>query len=73
MTVAAFSAKFRSKREVYSFLTVDVKDYLPAQHSVTAYFLRDLISGAKKCKSVNFFDTPTLVIPMANVVHVTVP
>ena len=73
VTVAAFSAKFRSKGEVYSFLTLDVKAYLPAQNTITAYFLRDLISGKKKCKSTNFFDTPFVVIPMAQVIHVTVP
>ena len=55
VTVAAFSAKFRSKREVYGFLAVDCKASLPPQHTITAYFLRDLISGAKKCKSAQLF------------------
>ena len=40
VTAAAFSAKFRSKREVYTFLTVDVKAYVPAMHTVTIYFLK---------------------------------
>ena len=50
LTVATFAAKFRSKREVYQFLTFDVRAYLPAVHTVTVYFLKDIVSGAKKCK-----------------------
>ena len=60
ITTAAFAAKFRSKRgkwlsimtlaEVFTFLTVDVKAYLPAMHTLTIYFLKDLIAGKKKCK-----------------------
>ena len=37
---SAFAAKFRSKREVYQFLTVDVKAYLPPLENVTTYFLK---------------------------------
>ena len=40
VTSAAFAAKFRSKREVYQFLTVDVKAYLPPLENVTTYFLK---------------------------------
>jgi hypothetical protein len=73
VTSAAFAAKFRSKRgkydrdlltifaEVFTFLTVDVKAYLPAIHTVTVYFLKDLIEGKKKY------------VPMSKVVHVHVP
>ena len=50
VTVAAFSAKFRSKREVYQFLTLDVRAYLPPVHTLTLYFLKDIVSGAKKRK-----------------------
>ena len=48
VTVAAFSAKFRSKREIYQFLTLDVRAYLPPVHTLTVYFLKDLNSAAKK-------------------------
>ena len=51
ITAASFASKFNSKREIYMFLTVDVHAYLPAYDTVTIYFLKDLISGAKKCKS----------------------
>ena len=36
--------------EIFTFLTVDVKAYLPAMHTVTIYFLKDLITGQKKRK-----------------------
>ena len=73
VTSAAFSAKFRSKRgkynnslnfifvEVFTFLTVDVKAYLPPIHTLTVYFLKDLIEGKKRY------------VPMSKVVHVHVP
>ena len=50
VTVAAFASKFRSKTEIYSFLTLDAACYLPASHTLTVYFLKDLVSGKKKCK-----------------------
>jgi len=45
-----FASKFRSKREVYNFLTIDVKAYLPGYETLNLYFLRDLVNGQKKCK-----------------------
>ena len=45
-----FEAKYKSKREVYTFLTVDAGAYLPPYDTVTIYFLKDIISGEKKCK-----------------------
>ena len=60
VTTATFGAKFRSKRgkyylsmtiiEVFTFLTVDVKAYLPAMNTLTIYFLKALITGEKKRK-----------------------
>ena len=50
VTTNEFSAKFRSKNEVYTFLAVDVDAYLPPTECVTIYFLKDLVSGKKKCK-----------------------
>ena len=47
ITATAFAAKFKSKRECYTFLTLDVKAYLPEYKNVTIYFLKDLVSGAK--------------------------
>ena len=50
LTAAQFASKFKSKREVYTFLTIDAEAYLPNHESVTIYYLKELISGKKKCK-----------------------
>ena len=49
LTTSEFSAKFRSKNEVYAFLSIDVEAYLPSKDCVTIYFLKDLVNGKKKC------------------------
>ena len=48
VTAAAFSSKFRSKKEIYVFLTVDVRAYLCNCDNLTSYFLKDLIAGKRK-------------------------
>ena len=48
VTATSFAAKFKSKREVYFFLTVDVKAYLPPFENTSIYWLKDIISGEKK-------------------------
>ena len=48
ITAATFASKFRSKREIYVFLTVDVKAYLCNCDSLTIYFLKDLVTGKRK-------------------------
>ena len=53
VTTAEFSAKFRSKYEVYQFLTIDAKAYLPAPECVTIYFLKDIVRGQKKSKCIS--------------------
>lgn len=50
VNVQAFAAKYQSKRECYKFLTIQVEAYLPPYENVTIYFLKDVISGTKKCK-----------------------
>ena len=40
ITTAEFSAKFKSKREIYLFLSVDCKAYLCACDNLTIYFLK---------------------------------
>ena len=47
VNVNSFSAKYRSKREIYTFLTVDGEVYLPPFETV--YFLKDIVEGNKKC------------------------
>ena len=48
VTASAFAAKFRSKREIYVFLTVDVKAYLCPCDNLVIYFLKDLVMGKRK-------------------------
>ena len=43
-----FSAKYRSKREIYNFLACDVGIFLPPYDNVTIYFLKELMMGKKK-------------------------
>ena len=52
VNVNEFAAKFKSKREIYTFLTIDGGAYLPDFGNVTIYFLKDLLQGKKKCKYV---------------------
>ena len=49
-TARELAAKFRSKGEVYRFLTVDVRMALPGYDHVTIYFMKDLMAGNKKRK-----------------------
>ena len=48
MAAKTFAAKFRSKREVWNFLAVDVGAYLPPYENVTIYHMKDLVTGTKK-------------------------
>ena len=48
MTAAEFNAKFRSKQEVFRFLTFDCGAYLPAYTSVTIWHLRDIANGRRR-------------------------
>ena len=48
ISAQAFSAKFKSKREVYNFLTIDLKAYLPPPATITIYHMKDLVSGRKR-------------------------
>ena len=45
-----FASKFSTKRECFTFLTIDCKAYLPSYDTLTIYFMKDLITGKKKCK-----------------------
>ena len=73
ITTAEFSAKFRSKYEVYQFMTIDAKAYLPAPECLTIYFLKDLIRGAKSCKFSFFISNIDIVIKSDEAKHLHVP
>ena len=44
---AAFGSKFKSKREVYRFLTLDCGAYLPSYETVTIFHMRDIVAGKR--------------------------
>ena len=48
MNVKNFAAKFATKGEIYRFLTVEAKVYLPDFRTVTIWHMKDLASGEKK-------------------------
>ena len=48
VTALAFASKYKSKREVYNFLAIEVKAYLPSYDCLTIYYLKDLVNGTKR-------------------------
>ena len=56
VNVKDFAAKYRSKREVYTFLTIDGNAYLPPFDTITIYFCKDLVRGVRKCKCATAAD-----------------
>ena len=48
VTAAEFAAKYRSKQEVFRFLSFEVGAYLPSYDSVTIWHLKDLAAGRRK-------------------------
>ena len=45
-----YAAKASCKYEVYQFLTISCKAYLPDYRTITMYFMKDLQNGVKECK-----------------------
>jgi len=45
--VAEFAAKMETKKEVYDFLSQNVKAYLPPKDVITIWHLKDLAAGKK--------------------------
>ena len=68
-----FSAKYKSKKECYNFLTVEVGAYLSHYETVTIYFLRDIVAGRKKCKSERATNLYLIVIKCNKVKVIFIP
>ena len=73
-----FASKYKSKREVYNFLTIDCHAYLPPYENLTIYFLKDLVSGAKKSKWSNthifhIYNVTFIVVKANHIMHLPVP
>ena len=82
VNVTAFMAKYRSKRECFTFLSIDGEAYLPPFDTVTVYFrksadqlmiiVKDLIQGEKQCKQILLL-LIILVVSCNSVRHLQVP
>ena len=48
VNVKEVEAKFRSKHEMYKFLTEECGIYMPEKHSVNVYFIKEILGGKKK-------------------------
>ena len=55
MAAKTFSAKFRSKREIWNFLVIDVGAYLPPYENVTIYHMKDLVTGTKSVSNLMIY------------------
>ena len=56
MNVKNFAAKFATKGEIYRFLTVEAKVYLPDYKTVTIWHMKDLASGDKNVSIISIFN-----------------
>ena len=56
MNVKNFAAKFATKGEIYRFLTVEAKVYLPDYKIVTIWHMKDLASGDKNVSTTSIFN-----------------
>ena len=50
ISAAEWQSKYKSKKENFEFLTVELGAWLSSYDTVTIYFCKDLVSGKKKCK-----------------------
>ena len=48
ITSQELAAKTQGKREIFMFLCIDVRAYLPDATLISIYFMKDLISGLRK-------------------------
>ena len=68
------AAKFRSKTELHSFLSVECLAYLPPPQTINIYYLKGVLNGKIKCKS-NFTSNILckLVVTCSEVQYLFVP
>ena len=52
MNVGDIKAKFKTKKDVYTFLVLECDVYLPDERHCTIFWLKDLLAG--KCKVCTF-------------------
>jgi hypothetical protein len=52
VNIHQLTEKFKSKNELYNFLTLDCKAYLPKLRSTNVYFYKQIIKGEKKVSAI---------------------
>ena len=59
ISLAEFSKKYRTKKEVWQFVAMEMDVYCPEYEQCTTYFLADLACGVKhrKCHIFNIFNS----------------
>ena len=50
ISAAEWQSKYKSKKENFEFLTMELGAWLSSYDTVTIYFCKDLIKGKKSCK-----------------------
>ena len=76
VTTKTAAAKMQTKREWYNFLTIDCDACIPGYDNVTMYFIRDLVSGERKCKffrKIFFLNFWLVVFRNKKILSMTVP
>ena len=68
-----FGSRFKSKAEIYRFITLELQAYLPSQNVITLYFISDLLSGKKKVLSFFSFYFFVQFIKGTDVKHTVAP
>ena len=70
---SSLAAKANTKFEVLRFLAIECGYYLPKEHQITIYFLRDLIMGVSKGKFCGHFLHSILGIKSTDIHSIYVP
>ena len=59
VSLAEFQKKYRTRKEVWQFVAMEMDVYCPEYEQCTSYFLADLACGVKhrKCHQFNIFNS----------------
>ena len=55
VNIHQLAEKFKSKNELYNFLSLDCKAYLPSIRSTNVYFYKQILRGEKKVIAILTF------------------
>jgi hypothetical protein len=55
-SIRELASRFRSKRELHSFMLVDCKVYVPKYSGCTTNYMKDVLKGVKSVISINIIN-----------------